>query len=240
MSDNLSVGAAVPTIYVPSSVCHLPVRVNSNPFMAATLPIPPSQTIPSSIASKLFQKQANTGLSIAKETSVEAENIKGNPKSAGNQNSAEERIKRPMNAFMIWSQMRRAEISSTTEKVHNSDISKILGKEWRAMADEDKQPYVEKARELRDQHFRDHPDYVYRPKRRKRTAMKISMLKDEIQPVLKQSKFSQVLSSDSTLLNATSTNLLQSILLNPLLCSQFIAQMAQFSQDNEYCSTQLA
>ncbi|PIC17770.1 hypothetical protein B9Z55_023891 [Caenorhabditis nigoni] len=80
----------------------------------------------------------------------------------------EERIKRPMNAFMVWSQQRRQQISAAGQKFHNSDISKMLGVEWRAMADEEKVPFVERAKQLREEHFITYPDYVYRPRRRKR------------------------------------------------------------------------
>uniref|UniRef100_A0A8R1E2U0 Sex-determining region Y protein n=1 Tax=Caenorhabditis japonica TaxID=281687 RepID=A0A8R1E2U0_CAEJA len=80
----------------------------------------------------------------------------------------EARIKRPMNAFMVWSQQRRQQISATGQKFHNSDISKMLGAEWRKMDERDKIPFVDRAKQLREEHFRDHPDYVYRPRRRKR------------------------------------------------------------------------
>lgn len=83
-----------------------------------------------------------------------------------NRYDAHGRIKRPMNAFMVWSQMRRAQIASKDVKMHNSQISKELGAEWRKMSNEDKAPYVNRAKELREDLLRRHPDYVYRPKRR--------------------------------------------------------------------------
>lgn len=78
------------------------------------------------------------------------------------------RIKRPMNAFMVWSQQRRQQIAATGQKFHNSDISKMLGAEWRTMQEHEKIPFVERAKQLRDEHFTTYPDYVYRPRRRKR------------------------------------------------------------------------
>ncbi|EGT30340.1 hypothetical protein CAEBREN_11452 [Caenorhabditis brenneri] len=80
----------------------------------------------------------------------------------------ESRIKRPMNAFMVWSQQRRQQIAATGQKFHNSDISKMLGAEWRTMAEHEKIPFVERAKQLREEHFVTYPDYVYRPRRRKR------------------------------------------------------------------------
>ena len=79
----------------------------------------------------------------------------------------EDKIKRPMNAFMVWAQKRRKELAEEYPKMHNSEISKRLGKEWKEMSNAAKEPFQKKSKELREEHMKKYPDYKYKPKKKK-------------------------------------------------------------------------
>ncbi|XP_044751768.1 transcription factor Sox-14-like [Coccinella septempunctata] len=75
-------------------------------------------------------------------------------------------IKRPMNAFMVWSRIRRRQITNEYPRLHNSEISKLLGAEWKMLGEAQKKPFIDEAKRLRSQHMLDHPNYKYRPRRK--------------------------------------------------------------------------
>lgn len=94
------------------------------------------------------------------------------PPRAGKQAAAksgkkQSRIKRPMNAFMVWSSIERKKLAEREPRLHNTELSKRLGQMWKNMNEEEKQPFRKEAEKLKAKLMEEHPDYKYRPRRRK-------------------------------------------------------------------------
>jgi len=75
-----------------------------------------------------------------------------------------------MNAFMVWSQLERRKIIEVTPDKHNAEISKELGRRWKLLSEEERQPYIEEAERLRILHQKEYPDYKYKPRKKPKSV----------------------------------------------------------------------
>ena len=75
-----------------------------------------------------------------------------------------------MNAFMVWSQLERRKIIEVTPDKHNAEISKELGRRWKLLTEDARQPYIDEAERLRILHQKEYPDYKYKPRKKPKSA----------------------------------------------------------------------
>ena len=76
----------------------------------------------------------------------------GSPKAKKTISKSEEKIKRPLSAYMIFSQENREKVikDNKFEKRQVADVAKKLGEQWKKMTDKDKVQYNEKAKKAKE------------------------------------------------------------------------------------------
>ncbi|XP_058704900.1 transcription factor SOX-30 isoform X1 [Poecile atricapillus] len=77
------------------------------------------------------------------------------------------RVKRPMNAFMVWARIHRGPVAKANPGANNAEISIQLGLEWSRLTEEQKQPYYEEANKIKMRHREEFPGWVYQPNKKK-------------------------------------------------------------------------
>lgn len=75
-----------------------------------------------------------------------------------------------MNAFMIFSKRHRALVHQKHPNQDNRTVSKILGEWWYALSTEQKQKYHELASEVKEAHFKAHPQWKWCSKDRRKSS----------------------------------------------------------------------
>ncbi|XP_071036974.1 protein capicua homolog [Parasteatoda tepidariorum] len=91
-------------------------------------------------------------------------------------------IRRPMNAFMIFSKRHRALVHQRHPNQDNRTVSKILGEWWYALEPERKQKYHDLAYEVKEAHFKAYPNWKWCSRDRKKSSTS-STPKDSQKPL---------------------------------------------------------
>ena len=81
--------------------------------------------------------------------------------------SSNDKTKRPMNAFFLYSTFQRKKQSQDkTLAAHQNDVCRSFGATWKQLSKEEKQPFYDEAKRLAAEHKRLNPDYKYNPRRK--------------------------------------------------------------------------
>merc|ERR1740129_298057 len=86
-----------------------------------------------------------------------------------------------MNAFMVFSHYERKKIIEVQPDIHNAEISKRLGKQWKELQEHEKEPYIQEAEKLRLLHFQEYPGYKYQPKKKLKVSSPRSFMDKELE-----------------------------------------------------------
>ncbi|KAJ8000065.1 hypothetical protein DPEC_G00200980 [Dallia pectoralis] len=87
----------------------------------------------------------------------------------GDRKREKDHIRRPMNAFMIFSKRHRALVHQRHPNQDNRTVSKILGEWWYALGSTEKKKYHDLAFQVKEAHFRAHPDWKWCNKDRRKS-----------------------------------------------------------------------
>ena len=79
-------------------------------------------------------------------------------------------IRRPMNAFMIFSKRHRNLVHQRFPNQDNRTVSKILGEWWYALGPDGKAEYQRLATEIKEHHYKAHPDWKWCSKDRRKSS----------------------------------------------------------------------
>ena len=104
------------------------------------------------------------------------------------------RVKRPMNAFMVFSYYERKRLVAECPELQNIQLSKELGRRWNNLTDAQRQPFVRESERLRELHTKEYPNYKYKPARRKSRG-KLSPTNSEANLAVSSSVASPTISS---------------------------------------------
>ncbi|KAF2089979.1 mating-type protein Mat a-1, partial [Saccharata proteae CBS 121410] len=74
-------------------------------------------------------------------------------------------VPRPQNCYLLYRGYHHPIIVAQNPGIHNNEVSVIIGKMWRELPEGAKKYWKEKAQAVKLQHEKDHPGYVYQPRK---------------------------------------------------------------------------
>ncbi|CAG8701096.1 3504_t:CDS:2, partial [Funneliformis caledonium] len=132
---------------------HHPNNVYSSPHSNAT---------PTSTATNTNAQRSSLNNNINKPQQPQPPALSNPPRSTMSTIPIRNRkLRRPMNAFLIFNKEMRPRVLETNPNMSVAEISKTIGESWRGMSDEQREVYLQKARNLKNEFHESNPDFVY-------------------------------------------------------------------------------
>ncbi|KAI9701696.1 MAG: Transcription factor Sox-2 [Bogoriella megaspora] len=92
--------------------------------------------------------------------------VASNPQPASrNARRAKDKVARPPNAFILYRQHHHPKVREKLPDMHNNDISKLLGNQWKGEDEAVRAEWKAKAEKAKADHSKAHPDYQYQPRK---------------------------------------------------------------------------
>ena len=123
--------------------------------------------------SKIDDETSSNKVSFFKWPSKEGEGMMEgleNAKGKKGKKDGKARVRRPMNAFMIFSKRHRPLVHVKHPNQDNRTVSKILGEWWYSLGPEEKQRYHDLANQVKEAHFKAHPEWKWCAKERRKSS----------------------------------------------------------------------
>lgn len=148
--------------YEPAPMSALQKDIESKPEhlnIAATIAELDTNSVNHPPSASQIQEESN---SINIETKNNEQSSVAKVPNRYNKKDTQKTIRRPMNAFMIFAKRNRAQIYQIYPKCDNRTVSKMLSEWWYSLDLITKKQYTDLAAEIKNEHFRMHPDWKWK------------------------------------------------------------------------------
>ncbi|CAG8527657.1 15104_t:CDS:10, partial [Gigaspora rosea] len=164
-----SVKSPADTIAVPPQATNVPIpngsvngvtSHNSNNVYTS-----PHQHTPTSSSTPTQQQRSTPAATTQQSTTTPQPQLR-TPQTIGSTTPVssarrDRKLRRPMNAFLIFNKEMRPKVLEMNPNMSVAEISKTIGENWRNMSEEERERYLQKARDLKSEFHETHPDFVY-------------------------------------------------------------------------------